>query len=240
MIGLSILSGSHRELIPSVIEALREAGGGDIPLVVGGIIPDADVGAPARGRRRRGLHAEGLRAHAHPARRRGARGGAKRHRVRRGVSAGEGRPAPISDAGSRARDLHRRARGAEPRREPVPRRAAGDRRAARRRVPRRARRRGARARRRGHRAAGGGQVDAAERARGRLAPQPGGASRCSRSTRRPSARAARCSATARGSTPTPPTAASSSARWRPASGSAASPPPRAPPPRRSPPRSTSW
>ena len=47
VIGLSILSGSHRELIPDVIEALREAGGGDIPLVVGGIIPDADV-APLR------------------------------------------------------------------------------------------------------------------------------------------------------------------------------------------------
>ena len=47
VIGLSILSGSHRELIPTVIEALREAGGGDIPLVVGGIIPDADA-APLR------------------------------------------------------------------------------------------------------------------------------------------------------------------------------------------------
>src|SRR5205814_1350928 len=43
VIGLSILSGSHRSLIPSVIEALREAGGEDIPVVVGGIIPDADV-----------------------------------------------------------------------------------------------------------------------------------------------------------------------------------------------------
>jgi ethylmalonyl-CoA mutase len=47
VIGLSILSGSHLELIPSVVEALREAGGEDIPLVVGGIIPDADV-APLR------------------------------------------------------------------------------------------------------------------------------------------------------------------------------------------------
>jgi (2R)-ethylmalonyl-CoA mutase len=47
VIGLSILSGSHRELIPDVIAALREAGGGDIPVVVGGIIPDADV-APLR------------------------------------------------------------------------------------------------------------------------------------------------------------------------------------------------
>ena len=35
VIGLSILSGSHRELIPDVLEALREAGGEDIPVVVG-------------------------------------------------------------------------------------------------------------------------------------------------------------------------------------------------------------
>ncbi|ADB52608.1 protein meaA [Conexibacter woesei] len=42
VVGLSILSGSHRELIPSVIEALREAGIGDVPVVVGGIIPPAD------------------------------------------------------------------------------------------------------------------------------------------------------------------------------------------------------
>jgi (2R)-ethylmalonyl-CoA mutase len=43
VIGLSILSGSHRELIPDVLDALREAGGGDIPVVVGGIIPEADA-----------------------------------------------------------------------------------------------------------------------------------------------------------------------------------------------------
>ena len=43
VIGLSILSGSHLELIPSVIDALRAGGGADIPVVVGGIIPDADV-----------------------------------------------------------------------------------------------------------------------------------------------------------------------------------------------------
>ena len=50
VIGLSILSGSHRELIPSVLEALREAGVGDVPVVVGGIIPEADAapcGRPA-------------------------------------------------------------------------------------------------------------------------------------------------------------------------------------------------
>ncbi len=42
VIGLSILSGSHRELIPAVIDALREAGV-DVPVVVGGIIPEQDV-----------------------------------------------------------------------------------------------------------------------------------------------------------------------------------------------------
>ena len=42
VIGLSILSGSHRELIPAVIDALREAGV-TAPVVVGGIIPDQDV-----------------------------------------------------------------------------------------------------------------------------------------------------------------------------------------------------
>jgi ethylmalonyl-CoA mutase len=42
VVGLSILSGSHRELIPSVVEALKERGV-DVPVVVGGIIPEADV-----------------------------------------------------------------------------------------------------------------------------------------------------------------------------------------------------
>ncbi|MCW2954038.1 MAG: methylmalonyl-CoA mutase, large subunit [Conexibacter sp.] len=45
VVGLSILSGSHRELIPSVTAALREAGVGDVPVIVGGIIPTADVAA---------------------------------------------------------------------------------------------------------------------------------------------------------------------------------------------------
>jgi len=47
VVGLSILSGSHRELIPSVLDALREAGVGDVPVIVGGIIPVADE-APLR------------------------------------------------------------------------------------------------------------------------------------------------------------------------------------------------
>jgi (2R)-ethylmalonyl-CoA mutase len=45
VVGLSILSGSHAELIPSVLEALAEAGAGDVPVVVGGIIPEADAAA---------------------------------------------------------------------------------------------------------------------------------------------------------------------------------------------------
>ena len=45
VVGLSILSGSHAELIPSVLAALREAGVGDVPVVVGGIIPEADAAA---------------------------------------------------------------------------------------------------------------------------------------------------------------------------------------------------
>ena len=45
VIGLSILSGSHAELIPSVLAALEAAGVGEIPVVVGGIIPDSDAEA---------------------------------------------------------------------------------------------------------------------------------------------------------------------------------------------------
>jgi ethylmalonyl-CoA mutase len=44
VIGLSILSGSHRELIPEVVKALRDAGV-RAPVVVGGIIPEQDVQA---------------------------------------------------------------------------------------------------------------------------------------------------------------------------------------------------
>jgi (2R)-ethylmalonyl-CoA mutase len=45
VIGLSILSGSHAELIPSVLQALADAGAGDVPVIVGGIIPEADAAA---------------------------------------------------------------------------------------------------------------------------------------------------------------------------------------------------
>ncbi|MEI8056317.1 MAG: protein meaA [Actinomycetes bacterium] len=43
VVGLSILSGSHLALVPMVLNGLRESGLGDVPLVVGGIIPDADA-----------------------------------------------------------------------------------------------------------------------------------------------------------------------------------------------------
>jgi ethylmalonyl-CoA mutase len=45
VVGLSILSGSHRQLIPAVLEALRQAGVENVPVVVGGIIPEADAEA---------------------------------------------------------------------------------------------------------------------------------------------------------------------------------------------------
>jgi (2R)-ethylmalonyl-CoA mutase len=41
VIGLSILSGSHLELVPDVLRLVREAGS-DAPIVVGGIIPESD------------------------------------------------------------------------------------------------------------------------------------------------------------------------------------------------------
>ena len=44
VVGLSILSGSHRELVPRVVELLRTEGA-EIPVVVGGIIPAADAAA---------------------------------------------------------------------------------------------------------------------------------------------------------------------------------------------------
>ncbi|MDQ3166771.1 MAG: protein meaA [Actinomycetota bacterium] len=42
-VGLSILSGSHLELVPAVLVGLARAGAEDVPVVVGGIIPGADA-----------------------------------------------------------------------------------------------------------------------------------------------------------------------------------------------------
>jgi (2R)-ethylmalonyl-CoA mutase len=43
LVGLSVLSGSHNELVPEVLDALRAAGLGKVPVVVGGIIPEGDA-----------------------------------------------------------------------------------------------------------------------------------------------------------------------------------------------------
>lgn len=43
VVGLSILSGSHLRLVPEVLDGLREASLDDVPVVVGGIIPEPDA-----------------------------------------------------------------------------------------------------------------------------------------------------------------------------------------------------
>jgi methylmalonyl-CoA mutase, C-terminal domain len=42
-IGLSILSGAHLHICPRIMELLKEKGMQDVLVVVGGIIPDADI-----------------------------------------------------------------------------------------------------------------------------------------------------------------------------------------------------
>ncbi|MEU7411868.1 MULTISPECIES: protein meaA [Streptomyces] len=42
-VGLSILSGSHAQLVPDVLQRLRVAGATDIPVIAGGIIPNGDA-----------------------------------------------------------------------------------------------------------------------------------------------------------------------------------------------------
>ena len=42
LIGISILSGAHMDLIPVLFEELENNGASDIPVIVGGIIPDQD------------------------------------------------------------------------------------------------------------------------------------------------------------------------------------------------------
>ena len=45
VVGLSVLSGSHLEVVPAVVDGLRAAGVDDVPVVVGGIIPPDDATA---------------------------------------------------------------------------------------------------------------------------------------------------------------------------------------------------
>ena len=44
-VGLSILSGSHMELVPAVLEGMKAEGMSDVPVIVGGIIPSSDAAA---------------------------------------------------------------------------------------------------------------------------------------------------------------------------------------------------
>jgi len=53
VVGLSILSGSHMELVPEVQKGLRAAGLDDVPIIIGGIIPESDA---------RSLEADGVAA----------------------------------------------------------------------------------------------------------------------------------------------------------------------------------
>ena len=43
VVGLSVLSGSHLEVVPAVLDGLARADAADIPVVVGGIIPPDDA-----------------------------------------------------------------------------------------------------------------------------------------------------------------------------------------------------
>jgi (2R)-ethylmalonyl-CoA mutase len=43
LVGLSVLSGSHLDAVPAVLDGLRAAGRADLPVVVGGIIPPEDA-----------------------------------------------------------------------------------------------------------------------------------------------------------------------------------------------------
>jgi methylmalonyl-CoA mutase C-terminal domain/subunit len=42
-VGLSLLSGAHMTLVPRIMKLLAERGAGDVLVVCGGIIPDADI-----------------------------------------------------------------------------------------------------------------------------------------------------------------------------------------------------
>lgn len=42
-LGLSLLSGAHMTLVPRVLELLRAAGLGHVGIMIGGIVPEADI-----------------------------------------------------------------------------------------------------------------------------------------------------------------------------------------------------
>ncbi len=48
VLGISCLSGAHMTLVPRVLELMKAAGAGDVPVVVGGVFPDEDIEAMKR------------------------------------------------------------------------------------------------------------------------------------------------------------------------------------------------
>ena len=45
VVALSLLSGAHNTLFPKIVELLKEKGMGDVLVIGGGVIPDADIPA---------------------------------------------------------------------------------------------------------------------------------------------------------------------------------------------------
>ena len=45
MVGLSILSGAHIPICEEIVKLMKEAGISDVPLMVGGVIPERDIPA---------------------------------------------------------------------------------------------------------------------------------------------------------------------------------------------------
>ena len=43
VVALSLLSGAHNTLFPNIVELLKEKGMGDVLVIGGGVIPDADI-----------------------------------------------------------------------------------------------------------------------------------------------------------------------------------------------------
>ena len=43
VVALSLLSGAHNTLFPEIVELLKEKGMGDVLVIGGGVIPDADI-----------------------------------------------------------------------------------------------------------------------------------------------------------------------------------------------------
>ena len=97
VVGLSILSGGHVSLVGDVLDGLRAAGIGDVPVVVGGIIPPADAEALIKAGVARVYTPKDFDLTADHA----------RHRRRRGLQPGKRRPSAARVRKTRRRMQHR-------------------------------------------------------------------------------------------------------------------------------------